>query len=59
MMTTAKTYLESLRAQLKAVMTDLSNMPRHKAGTDWHQDRVSEAWWLVAAIERQEKLQQE
>jgi hypothetical protein len=56
-MTTAKTYLEDLKHQLASVMQDLATMPKHKAGSDWHEDRVREAWWLVAAIEKHEKSQ--
>lgn len=47
--------IESMREQLKSCMADLSSMPRHKAGSEWHTDRVAEARWLVGAIERMEQ----
>jgi hypothetical protein len=49
------TYLEVLKSQLKSVAADLSTMARDQAGSAWHLDRVEEARWLVAEIERPEK----
>jgi Cys-tRNA synthase (O-phospho-L-seryl-tRNA:Cys-tRNA synthase) len=46
--------LADLKAQLADVMADLANMPRVKAGSRWHADRVEEARWLVRAIDRME-----
>jgi hypothetical protein len=45
--------IEDMRRQLASCTQDLATMPKHKAGTEWHQDRVEEARWLTAAIERQ------
>lgn len=47
--------IESMREQLASCMGDLATMPRHKAGSEWHTDRVAEAQWLVGAIERMEQ----
>jgi hypothetical protein len=47
--------LADLRAQLADVMMELGRMGRHKAGTQWHHDRVEEARWLVAALDRLEE----
>jgi hypothetical protein len=40
----------ALKSQLATVMADLSTMAPHMAGTEWHQDRVGEAMWLMDAI---------
>lgn len=48
--------LADLKRQLADVMNDLANMPRHKAGTEWHKDRGEEARWLTAAINRREGI---
>jgi hypothetical protein len=48
--------LAELRAQLGSCMSDLSTMPRHMAGTEWHADRADEARWLVRTIARYERL---
>lgn len=48
------TTLETLKARLTSVASDLDNMARHMAGTEWHRDRVDEARWLVREIERRE-----
>jgi rubrerythrin len=45
-------YVESLIAQLKSVAADLDSMTRDQAGSAWHRDRVDEARWLVAEIDR-------
>lgn len=46
--------LADLRRQLKDVMNDLATMPAHKAGTEWHADRVEEARWLTRTVNRME-----
>lgn len=46
--------LEDMREQLRSVMEELSRMPRHLAGTEWHADRVEEARWLTEAIAKRE-----
>lgn len=46
--------LADMKAQLASCMTDLATMPKHKAGSEWHTDRVEEARWLVRAINRME-----
>ena len=51
-----QSYLQSLRAQLAAVMQDLDAMPPHKRGSEWEQDRTNEAMWLVRTIERHEAM---
>lgn len=47
--------LEDLKAQLKSVMDELSTMTPALAGSEWHDDRVEEARWLVGAIESRER----
>jgi hypothetical protein len=37
-----QTYLEPLKDQLRTVTADLDAMPRCKAGSQWHLDRISE-----------------
>ena len=49
-----QTTLEALKAQLKAVASDLDGISRAQA-SEWHLDRVEEARWLVAQIEKLEK----
>ncbi len=49
-------YLKSLREQLTSVARDLSTMSAALAGSEWHLDRVDEARFLVAEIERVEAL---
>lgn len=46
--------LQDLRRQLRNVMSDLAAMPEHKAGSQWHTDRVEEARWLTRTISRME-----
>ena len=44
--------LQDLRNQLRSVTAELATMPAHKAGTEWHSDRVNEAEWLHRTIGR-------
>ena len=47
--------IDEMRAQLRSAMEELSRMPRHLAGSEWHADRVEQARWLTRAIERREE----
>jgi hypothetical protein len=41
------------------VAADLDAMPKAKAWTQWHLDRVREAEWLTGSIERCESMLRE
>lgn len=55
--TTRKTYLESLKAQRAAVISDLACMSGKLMGSEWQLDRVDEALWLADEIARVEELE--
>lgn len=44
--------LANLRAKLTQVAADLDGMTRDLAGSPWHNYRITQAWNLVAEIER-------
>jgi hypothetical protein len=46
--------LADLKKQLASCLRDLATMPAHKAGTEWHTDRIEERNWLNRAIARKE-----
>jgi hypothetical protein len=51
--------LDNCKALLASVSDDLATMGKHKAGTEWHTDRVREAEWLHRTIERLERARRE